>query len=141
MSVHNRFMIEMYIVCVPFSHVPLKYCFPHQNMGNFCSSSLGKHISPQLRGLMAWLQCFYHVSFFGFSGSWLLLEMKIQVKPQRVPCQPHPAKCSFTTLEPQPCSCIGAGVFYQASLTTPKPHLLLLHKRGCVLPSFPKHPR
>ena len=113
--------------------------FPHQNMGNFCSSSLGKHISPQLKGLMAWLQCFYHV-FFLFTWFMAIVGNEDTSKTTKsILCQPHPATCSFTTLKPQPCSCIGAGVFYHASLTTPKPHPLLLHRSGCVLPCFLDH--
>ena len=54
--------------------------------------------------------------------SWLLFDMKIRVKPQQVYLiyQPHPSTCF---------------------LTTPRPHPLLLHRRGCVLPSIPEHLR
>ena len=52
------------IVYVPFWHKPLKYCFPHQNVGNSCSSLLGEHIAPQLRGIKTWLQCICQLFFF-----------------------------------------------------------------------------
>ena len=144
MSVHNRFMIEMYIVYVPFWHVPLKYCFPPSKYVQLLLFFIGKTHLTTTQGTYGMapvlLSCFF---FFCLPGSWLLLEMKIQVKPQRFYfiCQPHPGTCSLTTLKPHPYTCIGGCVFYQASLTTPKPHPLLLHRRGRVLPSFPKHPQ
>ena len=72
-----------------------------------------------LRGPKAWLQCSYHVFR---PDSWLLFDMNIQVILQRIYFiyQPHPSTCS---------------------LTTPRPHPLLLHRRGRVLPSIPEHPR
>ena len=74
--------------------------------------------SKQLRGLKAWLQC-YHV----FQPDlWLLFDMKMQVIPQKIPFlyQAHPSTCS---------------------LTTPRPHPLLLHRRGRFLPNIPEQPR
>ena len=56
-------------------------------------------------------------------NSWLLLDMKIQVKPQRV------------------LHCMLAQPIYTCSLTMPRSHTLLLHGRGCVLPSVLRHPR
>ena len=140
MSVHNRFMTEMYIVYIPFWHVLLKYCFPPSKYRQFLLFFIGKTHLTTTQGTYGMapvlLSCFFLFTWFMA----IVGNEDTSKTTKSTLCQPHPAKCSFTTLKPQPCSCIGAGVFYQASLTTPKPHPLLLHRRGHVLPSFPKHP-
>ena len=60
-----------------------------------------------------WLQCFYHVDLIHAVGH-------EDTSNTTFIYQAHPSTCA---------------------LTTPRPRLLLLHRRGRVLPSIPKHPR
>ena len=116
MSVCNGFTIEIYIFYVPFWQVLLKYCFPHQNTGNSYSSSLGKHITPQLRGLKARLQCFCHVFDLIHGRCWKW--------------RYHKNHKEFSYV-----SAPSRYVFLDHTQTTP----LLLHRRERVLPSFFDH--
>ena len=59
-------MIEMYIVYVPFWHVPLKYCFPPSKYGQFLLFFIGKTHLPTTQGTYGMAPVLLSCFFFWF---------------------------------------------------------------------------